>query len=213
MFSRLGRRGATSPCFTLQKAEPWRHKKKRAMLNSNLMFSKVGMCQDSIPTKWPQICPPHPRGGKCTENQGKKKLGNGNVQANVRANNSGQFEGTAHENVGFRGKRARKFTQTSPRTLPWNFITMLSARPRKGINLQNWHPSLMNKPFCSKELGLRLSSGKGHPPSGLQKSTLCSKEVVLWRLTWEKDTLPQLWSSKTELFVLLILRPLLEKTF
>ena len=65
---------------------------------------------------------------------GKKKVdqlgtrkGNGNVQANVRANNSGQFEGTAHENVGFRGKRARKFTRTSPRTSPWNFITMLSA--------------------------------------------------------------------------------------
>ena len=39
-------------------------------------------------------------------------------QAKVRANNSGHFEGTAHKNVGFRGKRARKFTRTSPRTLP-----------------------------------------------------------------------------------------------
>ena len=28
---------------------------------------------------------------------------------------------------GFEAKRARKFTRTSPRTLPWNFITMLSA--------------------------------------------------------------------------------------
>ena len=60
-------------------------------------------------------------------NQGPKKHGNGNVQANVRANNSGQFEGTTHENVGFRQKKARKFIRTSPRTLPWNFITMLSA--------------------------------------------------------------------------------------
>ena len=41
--------------------------------------------------------------------------------------NSGQCEGTAHENLGFEAKRARKFTRTSPRTLPWNFITMLSA--------------------------------------------------------------------------------------
>ena len=32
---------------------------------------------------------------------GTKKHGNGNVQANVRANNSEQFEGTAHENAGF----------------------------------------------------------------------------------------------------------------
>ena len=28
---------------------------------------------------------------------------------------------------GFEAKRARKFTRTSPRTLPWNFITMVSA--------------------------------------------------------------------------------------
>ena len=41
-----------------------------------------------------------------------------NVQASVRSNNSGQFEGRAHENVGLRGKRARKFTRTSPRRLP-----------------------------------------------------------------------------------------------
>ena len=33
---------------------------------------------------------------------------------------------------GFEAKRARKFTRTSPRTLPWNFITMLSAPLRKG---------------------------------------------------------------------------------
>ena len=38
----------------------------------------------------------------------KKRHGNGNVQANVRANNSRQFEGTAHENVGFRGKKGQK---------------------------------------------------------------------------------------------------------
>ena len=59
--------------------------------------------------------------------QGQKKHGNGNVQAKVRANNSREFEGTTHENVGLEAKRARKFTRTSPRTLPWNFITMLSA--------------------------------------------------------------------------------------
>ena len=28
----------------------------------------------------------------------------------------------------FEAKRARKFTRTSPRTLPWNFITMLCDR-------------------------------------------------------------------------------------
>ena len=32
---------------------------------------------------------------------------------------------------GFDTKRARKFTGTSPRTLPWNFITMLSAPLKK----------------------------------------------------------------------------------
>ena len=38
---------------------------------------------------------------------------------------------------GFEAKRARKFTRTSPRTLPWNFITMLSAPLKRGghINL------------------------------------------------------------------------------
>ena len=35
-------------------------------------------------------------------------LRNGNVQANVRANTSGQFEGTAHEDVGFRGEKGQK---------------------------------------------------------------------------------------------------------
>ena len=39
---------------------------------------------------------------------GTKKHGNGNVQANVRANNSGPFEGTAHETVGFQGKKGQK---------------------------------------------------------------------------------------------------------
>ena len=35
---------------------------------------------------------------------------------------------TSHMKMwGFEAKRARKFTRTSPRTLPWNFITMLSA--------------------------------------------------------------------------------------
>ena len=28
---------------------------------------------------------------------------------------------------GFEAKRARRFTRTSPRTVPWNFTTMLSA--------------------------------------------------------------------------------------
>ena len=37
-----------------------------------------------------------------------QKHGHGNVQANVRANNSGQLEGTAHENVGFRCKKGQK---------------------------------------------------------------------------------------------------------
>ena len=41
----------------------------------------------------------------CFEGQ---KHGNGNVQANVRAKNSGQFEGTAIENAGFRGKKSQK---------------------------------------------------------------------------------------------------------
>ena len=35
---------------------------------------------------------------------------------------------------GFETRRARKFTRTSPRTLPWNLITMLSAPPNLGGN-------------------------------------------------------------------------------
>ena len=42
-------------------------------------------------------------------------------KTNVRANNSGQFEGTAYKNVGFRGKRARKFTPTSPPNITMEF--------------------------------------------------------------------------------------------
>ena len=37
---------------------------------------------------------------------------------------------------GFETKRARLFTRTSPRRLPWNFITILSAPPKKsGTNI------------------------------------------------------------------------------
>ena len=36
-------------------------------------------------------------------------------------------EGTANENVGLETRSTRKSTQTSPRTLPWNFMTVLSA--------------------------------------------------------------------------------------
>ena len=38
-----------------------------------------------------------------------------------------QFLSGTHENMGLWGKRTRKFTRTSPRTLPWNFIAILSA--------------------------------------------------------------------------------------
>ena len=44
---------------------------------------------------------------------------------------------------GFEARRARKFTRTSPRTLPWNFITMLSA-PH-----ENWREN-ENTIRCSK---------------------------------------------------------------
>ena len=40
--------------------------------------------------------------------QGQKKHWNGNVQAKARANNSREFEGTTHDNVGFRGKKGQK---------------------------------------------------------------------------------------------------------
>ena len=55
---------------------------------------------------------------------GTKKHGNGNVQANIRANDSGQFEGTAHKNVGFRGKKGQK---VHPNFAP--NITILFALP------------------------------------------------------------------------------------
>ena len=57
----------------------------------------------------------------------KQKHGNGNVQAKVRANNSGQFEGTAHKNVGFRGNKGQKVHPNfAPNitilfSLPWFF--------------------------------------------------------------------------------------------
>ena len=38
----------------------------------------------------------------------KNKHGNGSAQANARANNSRQFEGTAHENVGLQGQEGQK---------------------------------------------------------------------------------------------------------
>ena len=49
----------------------------------------------------------------------------------VRTNNSGQFEGTAHEMWGFEAKGARKFTRTLPRTLPWNLHYHAFSAPEK----------------------------------------------------------------------------------
>ena len=56
---------------------------------------------------------------------------------------------------GFEAKRARKFTRTSPRTLPWNFITMLSTplNPK-----QNLHPCSCFAGNLSQDLSLSLAA-------------------------------------------------------
>ena len=78
-------------------------------------------------------------GAKKQNNLGTRKHGNGNVQAKVRANNSGQFEGTTHKIVGFRGKKG---PESSPELRPEHyhtfFISMLFFFPeinRKHINI------------------------------------------------------------------------------
>ena len=76
---------------------------------------------------------------------GTKKHGNGNVQANVRANNSGQFEGTAHENVGFRGKKGQKVHPNFAPNIAMEFHYHAFCTPERccqGFSLRiSWAPS------------------------------------------------------------------------
>ena len=90
-------------------------------------------------------------------NLGTKKHGNGNVQAKVRANNSGQFECTAHENLGFRGKKDQK---VHPNFAP-------------NITMQfHYHA------FCAPELRSRLTLSDQPPELQRNGKTLFG---VLWR--------------------------------
>ena len=75
---------------------------------------------------------------------GTKKHGNGNVQANVRANNSGRFEGTPHENVGFRGKKGQKVHCRAPK----------GSYARKGVFLPS--RCLLESPFLEPLLRILL---------------------------------------------------------
>ena len=61
-----------------------------------------------------------------------KSMGNGNVQAKVRANISGQFEGTAHKNVGFRGKKGQKVHPNFAPNITIFFITMVFSSLKVG---------------------------------------------------------------------------------
>ena len=65
-----------------------------------------------------------------------KKTWNGNVQTNVRTNNSERCEGTPHENMDFETQRPTKLTRTSPQTLPCKFIAMLAVPPNYSITLK-----------------------------------------------------------------------------
>ena len=76
---------------------------------------------------------------------------------------------------GFEAKRARKFTRTLPRTLPWNFIAMLSAPPRKCAERRKNAPSCTDAwntlvHFLSKtKRGRREGAGKKNV------TTICNK--------------------------------------
>ena len=59
-----------------------------------------------------------------------KRLRMAKVPKNIRANNSEHIEGTTRENVGFEANGPES-SMTSPRTLPWNFIAILSAPPKE----------------------------------------------------------------------------------
>ena len=65
-----------------------------------------------------QIHSNHPNSGRMGMAMFKRKFAR-TIPENLRAPHMKMW--------GFEAKRARKFTRTSPRTLPWNFITMLSA--------------------------------------------------------------------------------------
>ena len=72
---------------------------------------------------------------------------------------------------GFESKRARKFVRASPRTLPWNFIAILSAPPNEGV-LSNppliWPPKRFDrtpmKGFSEPETGFYRTFRIEAPP-------------------------------------------------
>ena len=76
---------------------------------------------------------------------------------------------------GFEAKRARKFTRTSPRRLPWNFIAMLSAPP-------------IFRPFRSKCCQFRskieMSAGSIHHVMWSFLAKMWPKNAKNYHITW-----------------------------
>ena len=59
-----------------------------------------------------------------------KRLGMGKVQTNIRTNNSEQFEGAPHENVGFRGKKGQKVHPNFATNIAMEFSLPYFLRPQ-----------------------------------------------------------------------------------
>ena len=81
----------------------------------------------------------------CASDQEPRKTWNGNVQANVRANNPEQCEGTTHENMGFRDNRAQKVHPNFATNIAMEFHDPIFYAPdqRKGARncctfVDNW---------------------------------------------------------------------------
>ena len=94
----------------------------------------------------------------------RKNIGNGNVQANVRANNSGQIEDTAHENVGFQGKKGQKVhLNFAPNiTMEFHYHAFPTLLGLSTIsNLEN-----LQKIYLSEQTFFRMKK----PTSGKQKT-------------------------------------------
>ena len=101
--------------------------------------------------------------------------GNGNVQANVRANNSGQFEGTAHEDLGFRGNKGQEVHPNFALNITMEFHYHAFCAPERKHELQNKE---FGGVFGSLPFLYVLVSTAGLASSVLEASKVCGGGVT-----------------------------------
>ena len=86
------------------------------------------------------------------------------VETNIRTNHSELFEGTTHDNLGFRGRKGQKVQPNFATNIAMEFLLPYLLHPRVVLgDLTRWHElwqwGLASPNSCQRVTGKRLSAG------------------------------------------------------